>query len=192
MERGHHLCKKHPKFADNFKVMFNHGDLQLFNNKELQFTINSDIASQESLQRFCEEIGSLDLKQRYPDTEELIQKYSMRKKREDIKVEHPIIGEELKEEPPRVVNNIIAILKQESEEEKKLEDEEAQEDNLQDQFFKKNLSVMMPTMENEEQDSKQELSALHQSAMDILAAGINKDALEQRHKDTINKKYIFS
>ena len=77
MERGHHFCPNHPSFATNFKVMFNHGDPQLFNNSHLHFTINSDTESQRSLAGFIEEIGNVDIKKKYPDAEELIKKYSI-------------------------------------------------------------------------------------------------------------------
>jgi hypothetical protein len=106
MERGHHFCPKHPCFATNFKVMFNHGDPQLFNNSHLHFIINSDIESQKSLAAFIEEIGNVDLKKKYPNAEELIKKYTRQEHEEEKKQ----VKEEVKQPPP-VVNSIIEILK---------------------------------------------------------------------------------
>jgi hypothetical protein len=77
MERGKHFCKKYPCFEDNFKVLFNHGDPQLFNNENLQFIINSDRDSQEKLKLFIKEIGSLPIKEKYPDADVVIRKYSV-------------------------------------------------------------------------------------------------------------------
>jgi hypothetical protein len=115
MERGYHLCKKFACFEDNFKVMFNHGDPLLFNNSNMHFTINADNKSQESLAAFIHDIGSLNIKDKYPDTEELIRKFSERRKPNS---QHDDREEEKKEsvEPTTVVNNLVAILKKENEE----------------------------------------------------------------------------
>ena len=85
MERGTHICRRHKPFEDNFKVMFNHGDTELFNNPNLHFIINSEIESQRSLAQFLQEIGSADLTQKYPDTVELVRKLSVRARQEEEK-----------------------------------------------------------------------------------------------------------
>lgn len=72
----------------------------------MHFIINSEIESHKSLAQFVQEIGTIDLKERYPDTEELIRKFSVSVMYQE---------EEKKEGEMSQVNNIIAILRQENE-----------------------------------------------------------------------------
>jgi hypothetical protein len=43
----------------------------------LHFIINSEIESHRSLAQFVQEIGTIDLTEKYPDTVELVRKFSV-------------------------------------------------------------------------------------------------------------------
>lgn len=74
MERGIHLCQSHNNFVKNFKVLFDHGDKELFCNKHLVFQINEEVKSRASLKSFIREISMVDVDALYKKEDRLSSK----------------------------------------------------------------------------------------------------------------------